>query len=241
MSAASLRGAGSMPSHGGHAPLHHGRCRSIVVQRRLPAGAKFGFLGDDRGLRAGRKRCGCERDGKQPYEFPCTRGRDQRCFKLSTACSDVDARSTGAANGRHVAIPRSRPSPSRKPTRGNGGTESGRKRGRTRSGTVSTAQFGSSVVIVSQMRIATGRVGCKAVIRETLRRRIARLTAADHRYVRKSRRPTPCPRCRSAPRVAALASARWSRAGCGHARSPPPAPSPRSSVRPQGPGRARRY
>ena len=94
-----------MPSHGGHAPLHHGRCRSIVVQRRLPAGAKFGFLGDDRGLRAGRKRCGCERDSKQPYEFPCTRGRDQRRFKLSTACSDVDARSTGAANGRHVAIP----------------------------------------------------------------------------------------------------------------------------------------
>ena len=151
MSPASLRDADrSMPSHGGHAPLHHGRCRSIVVQRRLPAGAKFGFLGDDRRLRAGRKRCGCERDSKQPYEFPCTRGRDQRRFKLSTACSDVDARSTGAANGRHVAIPRSRPSPSRKPTRGNGGTESGRKRGRTRSGTVSTAQFGSSVVIVSQ-------------------------------------------------------------------------------------------
>src|SRR5206468_2425702 len=126
------------------------RCRSIVVHPRLPAGAKFGFLGDDRGLRAGRKRCGGERGGKQPDEFPCTRGRDQRRFKLSMACSDVDARSTGAANGRHVAIPRSRPSPSRKPTRGNGGTESGRKRGRTRSGTASTAQFRSSVVIVSQ-------------------------------------------------------------------------------------------
>ena len=145
-----------MPSHGGHAPLHHGRCRLIVVQRRLPAGAKFGFLGDDRGLRAGRKRCGCERDSQQPYEFPCTRGRDQRRFKLSTASSDVDARSTGAANGRHVAIPRSCPSPSRKPTRGNGVPESGRKRGRTRSGTVSPAQFRSSVVIVSQI------AGCRA-------------------------------------------------------------------------------
>src|SRR5207247_4279174 len=42
------------------------------------------------------------------------------------------------------------PAQAEKPTRGNGGTESGRKRGRRRSGTVSTAQFGSSVVIVSQ-------------------------------------------------------------------------------------------
>jgi hypothetical protein len=56
----------------------------------------------------------------------------------------------GASNARHVEIPRSRPSPSRKPTRGNGGTESGRKRGRMRTGTVSPAQFRSSVMIVSQ-------------------------------------------------------------------------------------------
>ena len=132
------------------APVKPGATDATYLDVHLPAGAKFGFLGDDRGLRAGRKRCGGERGGKQPDEFPCTRGRDQRRFKLSMACSDVDARSTGAANGRHVAIPRSRPSPSRKPTRGNGGTESGRKRGRMRSGTVSTAQFGSSVVIVSQ-------------------------------------------------------------------------------------------
>jgi hypothetical protein len=48
----------------------------IVAQGRLPAGAKFGFLGDDRGLRAGRKRCGCERDSQQPYEIPGTRDRD---------------------------------------------------------------------------------------------------------------------------------------------------------------------
>jgi hypothetical protein len=59
--------------------------------------------------------------------------------------------------------------------------------------------------------------------------------------LKKSRRPTPCRRCRSAPRVWALASARWSRAGRAHAHSPPLIPSPRSSVRPQGPGRARRY
>ena len=59
--------------------------------------------------------------------------------------------------------------------------------------------------------------------------------------LRKFRRLTPFPRCRSAPRVSASALARWSRAGCGHARSPPPAPSPRSSVKPQGPGRATRY
>ena len=140
-----------VPSHGGHAPLHHGRCRLIVAQRRLPDGAKFGFLGNDRRLRAGRKRCGCERDSQQPYEFPCTHGRNQRRFKLSTASPDVNARSTGAANGRHVAIPRSRPSPSRKPTRGNGVPESGRKRGRMRSGAVSPAQFRSSVVIASQL------------------------------------------------------------------------------------------
>src|SRR6202022_461905 len=56
----------------------------------------------------------------------------------------------------------------------------------------------------------------------------------------RSRRPTPCPRCRSTPRFWALALARWSQAGPGHARSPPPVPSPRSSVRPQGPGRATR-
>jgi hypothetical protein len=90
---------------------------------------------------------------------------------LSTVSSDVDARSTGAANGRHVAIPRSRPSPSRKPTRGNGGTESGRKRGRMRSGTVPTAQFGSSVVIVSQdfprmsQRVARMRAPRRAQLR----------------------------------------------------------------------------
>src|SRR6266849_7957116 len=56
----------------------------------------------------------------------------------------------------------------------------------------------------------------------------------------RSRRPTPCPRCRSTPRVWALALVPWSQAGTGLARSPPPIPSPRSSVRQQGPGRATR-
>src|SRR6202171_6807284 len=44
-----------------------------------------------------------------------------------------------------------------------------------------------------------------------------------------SRKPTPCPRCRSAPRVWALALALWTQAASGPARSPPPVPSPRSS------------
>jgi hypothetical protein len=51
--------------------------------------------------------------------------------------------------------------------------------------------------------------------------------------LKRSRRPTPCPRCRSTPRVWALALVPWSQAGSGHSRSPPPIPSPRSSVRQQ--------
>ena len=181
MSPASLRGATRrMPSHRGHAPLHHGRCRLILIQRRLPDSAKFGFLGDDRGLRAGRKRCGSERDSKQPYEFPCTRGRNQRRFKLSTARPDVDARSTGAANGRHVAIPRSCPSPSRKPTRGNGGTESGRKRGRMRSCTASSAQFRSSVVIVSHRGTHSRSTASMRASRDLVDRHLVRDAAQRH-------------------------------------------------------------
>src|ERR1700687_2418583 len=44
--------------------------------------------------------------------------------------------------------------------------------------------------------------------------------------LKRSRTPTPCPRCRSTPRVWALALAPLSQAARGHARSPPPIPSP---------------
>src|SRR5882724_10003367 len=64
--------------------------------------------------------------------------------------------------------------------------------------------------------------------------------ASSTALLTRSRRPTPCPRCRSTPPVWALALVPWSQAGTGLARSPPPIPSPRSSARQQGPGRATR-
>jgi len=124
--------------------------------------------------------------------------------------------------------------PSPKPARGNRGAESGRKHGRTPKARPFPAQFGSGVVIgpqnLARMNLpsATARHAAGAIWP----------TASD---VRRSRRPTPCRQYRSAPRAAAQASARWSRAAPGSTRFPPPARSARSSARQQGPGPGRRY
>jgi hypothetical protein len=84
-----------------YTPLRHEGCLSIVFQRRLAAGTQFGFLGDDRGLSAGCKTSRSPDDGKPPNGVPNCNG--QRRVRTNTACLDVNVRSSGTADGRHIA------------------------------------------------------------------------------------------------------------------------------------------
>ena len=83
-------------------------------------GRKFGIFGDNRGLSASRKQGPSESDGKQPNDVPNSRGRNQGRVKINTVCFNVDARSSGTADGRHVASPTRAPNPSPNPTGNHG-------------------------------------------------------------------------------------------------------------------------
>jgi hypothetical protein len=74
-----------------------------LFQRRLSTGGKQSrVLGDNRGLSASRKRSRSQNDGEQLNDVPNTSSPDQLGVGMNPVYFNVNVRSSGITDGRHV-------------------------------------------------------------------------------------------------------------------------------------------